>query len=91
MLTVSQTRRKVGKRGRPKSVYADNAKVVCSLRAMRELFGRPLHEVAYHAGISPATLSKLERGAVPLVTTALRLARYFERPVEEIWKTKLSA
>ena len=68
MKTVSTLRRKPVERSR--------------LQLLREDAGLGLREVASHAGVIPSVLSRVENGKAPSISTALRLARFYETTVE---------
>jgi len=47
--------------------------------------GIGVRELAGFAGVSPATVSRVQRGFAPDIRTALLLARFFETTVEELF------
>ena len=55
------------------------------LRKLREDAGLGLREAANFIGISPATLSRIETSRDPDVHTAIKVARFYETTVEELW------
>jgi DNA-binding XRE family transcriptional regulator len=76
MKTVSQVRRKTTERTR--------------LTALREESGLGMREMARFCGVSPATLCRVEAGKHPDIVTALRLARFFETSVEDLFGSLLT-
>jgi DNA-binding XRE family transcriptional regulator len=73
MKTVSQVRNT--KQVRPKTkvqVARENANI-----GVRELTG--------YTGISPATISRIEAGRAPDIRNALKLAKFFETSVEDLF------
>jgi transcriptional regulator with XRE-family HTH domain len=71
MRTVSQVRKKPSERSR--------------LQALREDANLGVRELASFAGVSPATVSRVDSGKAPDIRTALRLAQFFETSVEELF------
>jgi hypothetical protein len=92
MITISNVTPRSLRRGRPDGKPVDGARLLCSMRAMRRLFSPPitLADVARATKISIPTLSRIERGGSVSVEQALVLAKFYEKPVEEIWKMRLS-
>lgn len=90
MITISRARPRGPRRGRPDGRHVADAVLECSMRTMRRLFNPPLTlaDVADHTGVSVPTLSRIERGASVSLAEALRLAKFYEKPIEEIWKLK---
>lgn len=90
MITISRARPRGLRRGRPDGRHVTDAALECSMRTMRRLFNPPLTlaDVADHTGVSVPTLSRIERGASVSLVEALRLARFYEKPIEEIWKLR---
>lgn len=58
---------------------------VCRLREERQRLGLRMREVVAAVGISLATISRLEYGEDPQLTTARKLAAFYGRTVEELW------
>lgn len=71
MKTISQVRRKPKERVR--------------LQQLREDANLGLREMAKFAGVSASTVTRIEQGKAPDITTALRLARFFETSVEDLF------
>lgn len=71
MKTVSQVRRKGSARTR--------------LQQLRDEANLGLRELAGYAGVSPATLTRVESGKHPDIVTALKLAQFFETSVEDLF------
>lgn len=57
------------------------------LEQLRLQAGLGIREVAEYSNVSKATISRVENGKSPDITTALRLARFFETTVEELFKS----
>jgi DNA-binding XRE family transcriptional regulator len=89
MTTISKVRPVGMRRGRPDGRHLGTF-LECSMRVMRRLFNPPLtlEDVARHVGVSVPTLSRIERGADVSLELALRLAQFYEKPVEEIWTVR---
>ena len=64
-----------------------HACVSSQIRDLRLTYGLPLIAVAQQVGISKSGLSRIERGDVTnmSITTALRLARFYETTVEDLF------
>jgi DNA-binding XRE family transcriptional regulator len=60
----------------------------CELRTMRAKYGLTLREVARYSGVAVATVQRMECGHHCDLATAMKLARFFERPVEKIWQPR---
>lgn len=71
MKTVSQVRHKPKERTR--------------LQQMRDEAGIGVRELGQFSGLSPATITRVEQGGAPDITTALRLATFFETSVEDLF------
>lgn len=71
MKTVSQVRKPVIARSRIAVLVHES--------------GVGIRELANYAGISPATVSRVAGGKAPDIRTALRLARFFETTVEDLF------
>lgn len=56
------------------------------LETLRKERGLSRQEVAHHLFIHPSTLSALEKGSYqPSLSLALRLSRFFEQPIEDMF------
>ncbi len=62
------------------------SQVCCSIRKKREALGLSSSNVAAGVGIAASHAQWVERGAGVGVVTALKLARFFGCPVEELWQ-----
>jgi DNA-binding XRE family transcriptional regulator len=71
MKTVSAVRRKAKERTR--------------LQQLREEANLGTVETAKFAEVGPATITRIEQGKAPDITTALRLAQFFETTVEDLF------
>lgn len=58
------------------------------LREMRTELGLTQRDVGDAVGLSASALLDLEYGADPLLTTALKLAKFFDRRVDQIWNNE---
>ena len=56
-----------------------------NLRELRKEAGLSVGYVAEHAGIAHSIFARIEKGGIPNLANALRLAKFLETPVEEIW------
>jgi len=70
--TISQLRRKTSN---PRT----------RIQQLREQANLGLNETADHAGVSHSTLSRIEAGRAPDICSALRIARFFETSVEDLF------
>jgi putative transcriptional regulator len=60
--------------------------VLTKLPALREAHGLTQGDLAVAVGVSRQTINSVERGRFePSLSLALVIARYFERPLEEIF------
>jgi DNA-binding XRE family transcriptional regulator len=76
MKTISALRRKPTERTR--------------IKQLREEAGIGLREMCKFAELSPATLSRVESGKAPDIRTALKLAKFFETSVENLFGSWLN-
>lgn len=58
----------------------------CALKSLRKSAGLRLVDVAMHVGISAGHLWEVERGTEIGLSLALKLAEFYGKPVNEIWK-----
>lgn len=58
----------------------------CGIRDERKKLGLSSQDVAKAVGISQACLIAIERGSGPNLSTAMRLAAFFGRTVEQLWE-----
>lgn len=56
-----------------------------TLREVRNSLGLSLYDVKQATGIAESAMSRIERGTDPMLSTALKLAVYYGRPVEVLW------
>lgn len=75
MKTISQVRRKSIDRVRTR------------VQQLREDANLGVRELAGFSGVSPATVSRIEAGKPPDIRNALRLAKFFETSVEDLFGT----
>lgn len=73
MKTISQVRKKAPERTRTRT------------QQLREEANLGTRELAGYAGVSPATVSRIEAGKPPDIRNALRLAQFFETSVEDLF------
>lgn len=52
---------------------------------LREEAGLSLRELGSYAGVGHATVCRIESGKAPDIRTALRLAKFFETSVEDLF------
>jgi len=62
--------------------------LVLNMRGLRKEAHVSLNSVAELSGIHKSILARIETGALPSLSNALRLARFLQTPVEEIWALK---
>lgn len=63
-------------------------KLHCSVRERRQADGLTLQQVADGADVSLTTIARMEIGGQVTLSNALRVARWFGLPVEELWKLR---
>ena len=61
------------------------AKPKTKLQVLRESANIGVRELAGYSGVSPATISRIESGRVPDLYNALKLSRFFETSVEDLF------
>lgn len=65
----------------------DVAKIANRVRELRTAAGLTQEELAGKAGVTRVTINCLENGVyLPSIELALRLARFFKKPVEDIFR-----
>lgn len=65
----------------------DAARIVSRVRELRTAAGLTQEELAGKAGVTRVTINCLENGVyAPSLELALRLARFFKKPVEELFR-----
>lgn len=57
----------------------------CTLKSLRESLGLGISNVAKAVGISPQAMYVIEEGSNPVLSNAIKLAKFYGKPVEEIW------
>ena len=67
---------------------SESRQMIFDLTAARTSAGLSVRDVAKQCGVSSATQSRVERGGLPDIATALRLAAFYEKRVEDIWKLR---
>ncbi len=60
-----------------------------NVRAYREYHGVSQRWLARKVGCGKTTISELERGRLPNVVTAIKIARALETTVEKLWEGEL--
>lgn len=58
------------------------------LRALRAALGLTQRDVSVGSGVNNATVADAEAGFEMTLTNALKLAKFFGKPVEELWPLK---
>lgn len=56
-----------------------------NVKARRKELGMTLEQLSHESGVPVSTISEIEHGAEPLVTTAQRIARALLRTIDELW------
>lgn len=81
---------KVAKRKKPRIYKSLRGEPVfhSELRAMREQWGLSVRDVEKETGVTKSTIFRAEHGMEVELGHALRLARFFSKTIEEIWKEK---
>lgn len=85
MKTISQIKVKAK---RSKKFLAAHTELVFDMRAARTAAGLSLRDVVKEAGVSCATIGRVELGATPDLATAIRLAAFYEKQIPQIWKLR---
>ena len=57
----------------------------CRLREVREALLLPIWAVAKATGVDGSTISRVERGSDPVLSAAMRLAKFYGKSIEELW------
>ena len=57
----------------------------CGCREVRESLRISLRDVAKAIGLSVTALWQVEHGGDPMLTTAVKLARFYGKTIEELW------
>ena len=57
-----------------------------TMRNRREQLGLTLHDVAIAVGLSTSTISRLECGRDGWITAAMKLCRFYQCGIEELWR-----
>lgn len=65
-----------------------NAVWKCRLTEIRESLRLSLRDVASAVGLSVTALWQVEKGTDPMLTTAVKLAEFFGKAVEELWPAR---
>jgi DNA-binding XRE family transcriptional regulator len=60
----------------------------CACRELRESLGLTMGLVATEVGLSKTAYWQIEHGTEPVLSSALRIATFFGRPVESLWVLK---
>lgn len=58
----------------------------CRIPELRKEHGLTLRALAKITGIGNPTISFIERGTNPTLIHAMKLAKAFNKPIEEIWE-----
>jgi DNA-binding XRE family transcriptional regulator len=84
--TVSQIKRKP----KVRRAWSDKPVVfnTSALVEMRAACGLTLREVAGYSGVALATIDRMERGHKCELQNAMMLARFYEKPIEQLWSLK---
>lgn len=72
----------------PRNSTKDDGPLVCKCRELRESLGLTLADVAAFVGISTAGLHAVEHGNDCQMSTAIKLATFYGRPVGELWRIR---
>lgn len=64
------------------------AHLTCRLLELRIKLGLSQQDVAKSTGVSGATICRAEHGMEVGLDTAFRLAKFFGKPIEQIWSRK---
>lgn len=57
----------------------------CNIRPFRELLALSIRDVAIPCGLSPAGVYRIENGGAVTLKTARKIAKFFGKPIDEIW------
>lgn len=64
----------------------DQVELLLDLRGLRKAAGMPLEQVVKLSGVCKSNYERLQKGATPSLDNALKLARFLQLPVEQIWR-----
>lgn len=89
-MTPAQKLAKVKQRQRPKrngpAVKLKTAPVwECGIVALREALNLSMKDVASAIGMSMTAVFQIEHGCDPMLTSAVRLAAFYGKPIEKLW------
>lgn len=85
MSAVERTAAKHPKRPTVSQVRKPVSAARSRVEILRLEAGLGTRELAQYAGVSPATVSRIESGKAPDICSAIRLARFFETSVEDLF------
>ncbi len=77
---------KLTQEGRKRPLSSRKVRWHCHLRRLREKLGLQQQDVARAIGCCNSVVSTAERGHEPVLTNAMKLARFFGKSVEELWQ-----
>jgi DNA-binding XRE family transcriptional regulator len=58
----------------------------CCCRELRDSLGLTLDHAAVGCGLSKTAYWQIEQGTDPMLTTAIRIAKFYGREIGELWK-----
>ncbi len=89
-----RTATEVAARKKPKVFKTDRGvkrRVPNCLLELRNSLGLTTRDVAKATGINNSVICRAEHGMEVWISTALKFAKFFEKPVEQIWKNGATA
>ena len=57
----------------------------CKLRDVRDSFGLSIDEVVENINVSKTAYWQIEKGGDPMLSTAVKIAKFYGRDIGEIW------
>lgn len=63
----------------------DQVKLLIDLRGLRKEAGMPVNTAVELTGICKSIYERIEVGGIPNLANALKLAKFLQMPLEEIW------
>lgn len=79
------TAKQLAAKKKPRKVRFGDCGLNCRILHLRSHLGLTVRDVATGSGVNESLISRAEHNFDVCMTTALKIAKFFERPLEEIW------